>query len=125
MKRLTAWVGVLLSVAAPLAEATVFTVTSAADTDGPSCGPTCTLRQAINAASAAGGTNTINFALAGQGPFTIALASQLPAINTPGTAHNLTIDGFSQAGSVKNTNAPDQGGINATLMIDIVGASGT
>jgi hypothetical protein len=26
---------------------------------------------------------------------------------------------------VKNTNAPDQGGINATLMIEIVGASGT
>ena len=125
MKMLKAWVGVVLFVVAPLAQATVFTVTSTADTDGAACGPTCTLRQAINAASAAGGTNTIEFALTGQGPYTIALASQLPAINTPGTAHNLTIDGFSQLGSVKNTNAPDQGGINATLMVEIVGASGT
>ena len=83
MKRLTALVGALLAVVVSPARATVFTVTSTADTDGVSCGPTCTLRQAINAASAAGGTNTINFALAGQGPFTIALAGQLPAINTP------------------------------------------
>ena len=125
MKRLTALVVALMFVVAPVAKATVFTVTSTADTDGPACGPTCTLRQAINAASAAGGTNTIAFALVGQGPFAIALASQLPSINTPGTAHDLTIDGFSQPGSVKNTNAPDQGGINATLMIEIVGAGGT
>lgn len=125
MKALTTVIGFWLLAAAPLAFATIYTVNSTADTSGTTCNDPCTLRQAITAAATAGGTNTIDFNIAGQGPFTITLGSQLPAINNAGTAHDLTIDGFSQSGSVKNTNAPDQGGINATLMIDIAGVGGT
>ena len=121
--------GTALVAAMPPAHALLFTVNDAGDSGGLGCGPpapiTCTLRQAITAADAIGGNNVINFALGSQGPYAITLTSQLPPINTAGVAHNLTIDGYSQMGSVKNTNAPDQGGINATLMIEIVGASGT
>ncbi|MFC5487666.1 CSLREA domain-containing protein [Dokdonella soli] len=87
---------VLFLAGASLAQATTFTVTSAADTDGTSCGATCTLRQAINASNAAGGANTINFNIPGTGPFTIAVASQLPSINTRGTLTSLIIGGYSQ-----------------------------
>jgi hypothetical protein len=122
--------GAVLITGMPLAHALLFTVNDSGDAGGSGCGPpapiTCTLRQAITAADAIGGDNIINFAMGGQGPFTITLGSQLPPISSPsGVPHHLLIDGYSQSGSVKNTNAPDQGGINATLMIEIVGVSGT
>lgn len=115
--------------AASLAPATTFTVTDAGDTDGTSCGMTCTLRQAINASNTAGGANTIGFAIPGTGVHTITLASQLPTINTSSSPFvtnltSLTIDGYSQPGSAMNTNAPDQGGLNAVLTIEIVGNGG-
>lgn len=70
---------------------TTFTVKSDADTDGTTCGAAdCTLRQAINAANAASGKDTIVFDL---GPSaTITLGSQLPNITD---AAGLTIDGGS------------------------------
>jgi CSLREA domain-containing protein len=68
--------------------AATFTVTSTADTNGGTCGSGCTLRQAINAADAAGGQDTIRFALAGSTE--IALGSELPAAND---AAGPTIDG--------------------------------
>ncbi|MEO5625101.1 MAG: hypothetical protein ABIQ70_03705 [Dokdonella sp.] len=74
------------------------------------------LRQAIADANAAGGANTIVFALPGTAPHTITLASMLPPIS--GT---LTIDGYSQAGSAKNTHAPDQGGLDTVLAIEVSG----
>ena len=43
------------------AQAATFTVTSGADTGGVVCGASCTLRQAIAAANAAGGADTIMF----------------------------------------------------------------
>jgi len=107
--------------AAPLARATgegctagahTFCVTNVSDTTGAG-----TLRTAINDSNTAGGTNTIGFNITGSGVHTITLASQLPAIAT-----NLTIDGFSQPGSVQNTNAPDQGGLTTQLTIEIVGS---
>jgi hypothetical protein len=65
-----------------------FLVTTTADS-GPG-----SLRQAILASDAAtGGTNTIDFAIAGPGVQTIALASPLPAITNP-----VLIDGSSQPG---------------------------
>ncbi|HSC10799.1 MAG TPA: hypothetical protein VLC97_07480, partial [Rhodanobacteraceae bacterium] len=91
-----------------------FCVTNTSDTTDPG-----SLRAAITAANAAGGTNTIGFNIAGSGVHTIALATQLPAIAT-----DLTIDGFSQPGSVQNTNAPDQGGLTTQLTIEIVGVNG-
>jgi hypothetical protein len=75
-----------------------------------------TLRQAIIDANGAGGSNTIQFAIGGDGAHTIALLSTLPAIT--GT---LTIDGYTQAGSAANTNAPDEGGLNTQLAVEIVG----
>ncbi|MFC5487677.1 hypothetical protein [Dokdonella soli] len=54
-------------------------------------------------------------------PQTITLAGQLPAINANGNLSSLTIDGYSQPGSVMNTNAPDQGGLTTKLMIEIAG----
>jgi len=91
-----------------------FCVTNTSDTTDPG-----SLRAAITAANTAGGTNTIGFNIGGSGVHTISLGSQLPPIAT-----NLTIDGFSQPGSVQNTNAPDQGGLTTQLMIEIVGTAG-
>ena len=51
------------------------------------------LRQAIINANASTGTDTISFAIGGTGPFTIALASALPAITDP-----VVLDGTTQAG---------------------------
>ena len=92
-----------------------FCVTSTSDTTDPG-----SLRAAITSANTAGGTNTIGFNIAGSGVHTITLGAQLPFIDT-----DLTIDGFSQPGSVQNTNAPDQGGLNAQLTIEIVGNAGS
>lgn len=112
-----------LLLAAPLAHAAgegctpaahAFCVTNTNDTTDPG-----SLRRAITDANAAGGTNTIGFNIAGSGVHTITLAAQPPSIDT-----DLTIDGFSQPGSVQNTNAPDQGGLNAQLTIEIVGNGG-
>jgi len=82
------------------------------------------LRQAIIDANASTGASTIGFDIPGSGVQTITLASQLPAINAAGTLTSLLIDGFSQPGSVPNTNAPDQGGLDAQLMIEVVGSGG-
>lgn len=92
------------------AAAATFTVKNTNDSG------TDSLREAITQANAAGGADTITFAIPGAGPHTITLASALPPIS--GT---LTIDGYTQTGSVANTNAPDQGGLNTQLMIEISG----
>lgn len=93
--------------------AATFTVVNTADTGAGS------LRQAIADANTAGGSNTIDFAIPGSGPFTIALGSSLPTITS-----SLTVDGYSQSGSVANTNTPDQGGSNAVLMVQVSGNGG-
>ncbi len=82
-----------------------FTVnTTDADDDGAcdilSSTTDCTLREAINAANAAAGVNTINFAISGTGVKTIAPTSALPTITGP-----TLIDGASQPGFVPG-NAP-------------------
>lgn len=98
----------------------LFCVTNTNDTtDTGSPNYAGSLRKAIADAAAAGGaSNTIDFDIAGAGPHTITLAAGLDL-----TA-NLTIDGYSQTGSVQNTNTPDQGGSNAQLMIELVGNGG-
>jgi CSLREA domain-containing protein len=60
----------------PSARAATFTVTSNADTAGATCGGVCTLRQAITAANAAAGADTIVFSA----QFTITPGSLLPAV---------------------------------------------
>ena len=74
---------------------TVYTVTTAADSDdGGVCGTTCSLRNAITAANAHPGHEIINFAIPGGGTPHIVVATgtlnALPAISAP-----VTIDGSS------------------------------
>ncbi|MGA9334079.1 MAG: hypothetical protein WBV39_07355 [Rudaea sp.] len=111
----------LLMSAAGVAQATTFTVVSSDDPTPAGCTPThCSLREAIAAANAdTSAPQTIDFAIPGAGPHTLNVTSQLPAIT-----RSTTIDGFSQAGTATNTNSPDQGGLNAVLQIEIVGAGG-
>lgn len=72
---------------------TQFTVNSADDVDDTACNAThCSLREAINAANALAGKDSIHFA-AGTGPITIQPTSALPTITSP-----VVIDGTTQPG---------------------------
>jgi CSLREA domain-containing protein len=68
-----------------------FTVNSSADTDDGVCGADCTLREAINAANAISGADTITF----DAGYTITLGSQLPVVNT-----YITITGSGAANTI-------------------------
>ncbi|HEU4664301.1 MAG TPA: hypothetical protein VFS55_09750 [Dokdonella sp.] len=103
--------GLMLVLVQGRASAAVFSVIET-DDGGPG-----SLRQAIIDANAAGGSNTIAFAIPGSGPHVITLASALPIVT--GT---LTIDGYSQPGSAPNSHSPEQGGLDAQLMIELVGS---
>ncbi len=87
----------------------------------------CSLRGAINAANASSAADTIQFAI----PVTDAgyqAATQhwrfSPTSEYPTIQGDLTIDGYSQPGALENTNAPDQGGSNAVLKIELRGPGG-
>jgi CSLREA domain-containing protein len=83
----------LLAGFAPVVRASTFTVNSTADTDDGVCNSAnCTLREAIHAANANAGTDTIRFVI-GTGPKTIALLSVLPTITDP-----VVLDGTTQPG---------------------------
>src|SRR5262245_55090782 len=69
-------VGALAAGATDAQAATTFTVTSGADTGGVVCGASCTLRQAIGAANAAAGEDTIEF----DAEYTITPATVLPSL---------------------------------------------
>ena len=88
-----------------------FTVTNTLDD-----GSQGSLRWAINEVNGDSGPfpDTIDFDIAGTGPFTIQPTSQLPTIENP-----VIIDGYSQPGSGTNTLSQ---GDNAVLMIDINGS---
>ena len=92
-----------LSVAASC-DAATFTVTSAAD-DGAG-----SLRQAILAANAAPGMDTIAFGIAGSGVHEIFVLSSLPGLNDA-----VLIDGYTQPGS-----SPNSGVIGSSAQIRIV-----
>src|SRR5450432_3620371 len=77
---------------------------------------TGSLRQAILDANAMPGPHTIVFAIPGTGVHTIAPASPLPAITSAG----VTIDGYTQTGSVPNT---DPFADNAVLEIELNGGA--
>ena len=96
----------------PRAMLSTFTVTDTLDDGNPG-----SLRWAINQVNADTGTgvDTIDFDIAGTGPFTIVPSSALPTIT-----HAVLIDGYSQPGASANTQATSD---NAILMIDL--GSGT
>lgn len=93
------------------AHAATFTVTTTAD---DATNPN-SLRGAITAANANPDFDTINFAISGSGVQTIHLTNNLPALTQP-----VTIDGYSQPGSVKNTNT--SGALNSRPLIEIEGS---
>jgi CSLREA domain-containing protein len=93
-------------------------VNSAADTDDETCDvSSCTLREAINAANASSGLDSIVFNIPGAGIKTISPASALPAITDP-----VIIDGYSQPGASPNTLAT---GNDAAIQIELDGDSCT
>ncbi len=74
------------------------------------------LREAILAANADAGADTIDFNIPGGGVRTISVSTALPAI-----VHPVTINGYSQPGSSMSTFGDGQG-TNASLAIQISGA---
>jgi hypothetical protein len=102
--------GLWLGLVAAQAAAATFTVINTND-DGPG-----SLRQAITDANADANADTIVFAIPGSGVHTITPLSLLPIIATP-----MTIDGYTQPGSVANTNAT--GALNTVLQIEIDGTT--
>ncbi|MBI4749351.1 MAG: hypothetical protein HY774_12740 [Acidobacteria bacterium] len=76
----------------------------------------CTLRAAIQQANASSGSDVINFAIAGAGPHTIAPTG---STNFPSIQDTLTINGYSQSGTSRNTLAV---GDNAVLRIELNGS---
>src|SRR3954467_14828133 len=91
--------------------AATFVVTNTADSGAGS------LRQAIISANATPGANLIQFNLPGSGVRTIAPFTQFPDIT-----NSVTIDGYSQPGSITNTLASAN---NAVLAVRLDGASVT
>jgi len=125
----------LLLAAGPAHAATTFTVNSTGDggdanlsdlpnvcdTDPATSDDQCTLRAAIQEANNTSEADTINFAIPGNGPHTIAPASELPAITD-----QVTIDGYTEQldetpGASANTSA--ESSTNAELRIVLSGVS--
>ncbi len=97
---------------------TTFTVNSANDVDDGTCDVThCSLREAIDAANANAGGDTIAFNIPGGGPHTIQPTSALPTITDP-----VIIDGYTQPGASPNTNGPGLG-LNTVLKIELDGTN--
>jgi len=91
---LTALASAIVLLARPGAEASpaTYTVNSTGDPgDGTCDGTECTLREAIAAANANAGTDTVDFDITGAGPHTISPGSALPTITDP-----VIIDGTSE-----------------------------
>lgn len=88
----------------------------------------CSLRGAIAKANASAGADDIAFAIptgdsgyvAATQHWRIAPATELPLISG-----DLLIDGYTQPGATANTLAPDQGGSNAVLKIELHGPGGS
>ncbi len=112
---LLATLAMLALAATSTAQAATFVVTSTANTNGPSCAATCSLREAINAANNNPGADNIHFNIAGSGVQVIAVASGLPALLGP-----TLIDGYTQPGSSANTLAV---GSNASILIRVTASN--
>jgi len=100
------------SLAAPLA----FVVNSNNDSDDGVCNAAhCSLREAIKAANANSGADTINFNIPGAGVHRISPVTTLPDITD-----QVTINGYSQPGASANSLGPAD---NAVLLIELNGAA--
>ncbi len=95
MRHLRVLAGVLCSLVSVAAHAATFTVNSTNDLDDGVCNGThCSLREAIFAANATAGTDTIRFVI-GAGQRTIQPGSALPTITDPVIVDGTTQPGFS------------------------------
>jgi CSLREA domain-containing protein len=84
----------MASASSPTAKGATFLVNTTSDTTDGTCNAThCSLREAIAAANALGGPDTVAFDIGGGGIQTITVATSLPVITGP-----LTIDGTTQPG---------------------------
>jgi len=100
-----------------VAQAADFTVNSTVDPGDGVCDKSeCTYREAIVAANANLGPDTIRFKIPGAGPHTIQ-----PLSNPPAITDLVLIDGYSQQGARPNTNGPGLGS-NAVLKIELDGS---
>jgi CSLREA domain-containing protein len=104
--------GLLILTATP-ASAAVFTVRQATDTDDGVCDTHCTLREAIRAANQGPGPDVIVFNIGGGGAATISPLTTLPPITD-----RVSISGYTQPGSVRNTLAV---GSNAVVLVTLSG----
>jgi CSLREA domain-containing protein len=101
------------------AHAVTLTVNSRADPGTGGCNTTqCTLREAISTSNGLPTTDTIRFEIQGTGVQTISPTSPLPAITD-----NVTIDGYTQPGSKRNSVDTTNNANNAILLVEIRGSS--
>ena len=105
-----------------MAHAATFTVNATDDTDDGACnGSHCSLREALIAANAAPGFDTIDFSIPGPGPHTITLDSALPPITDP-----ITIDGTTEPGYTGIPTVVISGSPNGDMGLQFTpGASGS
>lgn len=93
----------------PAGAATTFIVTTTADLPGSTCATTCSLRQAIGAANAAGGDNVIVFGV--NGLFALTSGTELRVTGSP--TQTLAISGNGPGNSVI-----DGGGVTRVLRVE-------
>jgi hypothetical protein len=108
----------LLALGAAPSWASTFTVTNTMDSGVGDPVPNGSLRKAILDANATPAVDTIQFNIGGGGTQVIQLVQSLPTITAP-----VTIDGFTQGGSLPNSN-PTPLPINAALRVVLRGGPG-
>lgn len=114
-----------------VARAATFTVDTSSDASLTGCLPAvpadCSLRGAIERANANADADTIVFDIPQSDPGYIAATAHWRILRTdnsfPVISNPLTIDGYTQPGALENTLAPDEGGSNAVLKIELSGAN--
>ncbi len=85
----------------------------------------CSLRGALTRANAISDADEIHFAIPEADPGFVAATAHwriVPATDLPMVSHPVTIDGYTQPGATPNTLAPDEGGNDAVLKIELSGA---
>jgi hypothetical protein len=115
-----------LILAAPMASAAEFTVDTTSDLALTACTATaadCSLRGALTAANQTTAADSIVFDIpstdAGFQPASGHWLILVGNVALPGIEAPVLIDGYSQPGATENTLTPDDGGLNATLKIEL------
>lgn len=121
-----------LAVAGMQAHAAVFVVDTTSD-DGSAALQACidgapgdcSLRGALARANANSDADEIHFAIPDTDPGHVAATAHwriAPVTDLPMVLHAVTIDGYTQPGAAPNTLAPDEGGNDAVLKIELTGS---